>query len=190
MTPWPGGLVQHRHGPFPQHGSPGAVPAGHRGQVAVIDAHPVRQFLQVEAVPPGGSPKLALGLALDLSLCRSRYGVAVGVGPCLGVNAGSLPVASYRTQKAGPAQMNRPRLSSSCGFSVVAAAQVAAFSCRLVTPGATGLGFLPVKEFRQQALGGLDDLASPPRAGRAAPWVWRFTESRLGVCEGRSSATV
>ena len=68
---------------FPQHGSPGPAPAGHRGQVAVVHVLPVRQFLQGEAVPPGRRPKLALGLAFGLSLLRrpglflrSQYGLA------------------------------------------------------------------------------------------------------------------
>ena len=126
----PGDLSQHRHGSFPQHGSPGPAPAGHRGQVAVVHAHPVRQLLQGEAVPPGRRPKLALTLALGLSLfrraglylrspSRSRYGVSFGVDSCLGVNAGSHHVASSKTQKAGPAQRDRPRSSVSTRFSVV-----------------------------------------------------------------------
>ena len=92
--------------PLPQQGSPGPAPAGHRGQVAVVHAHPVRQLLQVEAVPPGRRPKLALGLAPGLSLFRSRCGVRVGVEACLGVvgiDVGDrLHVASSETQKAGP----------------------------------------------------------------------------------------
>ena len=51
-------------------GVQGLRPAGHRGQVAVVHAHPVRQLLQGEAVLPGRRPKLALRLALALSLFR------------------------------------------------------------------------------------------------------------------------
>ena len=101
----PGDLAQDRRGPLPQQGSPGPAPAGHRGQVAVADAHPVRQLLQGEAVPPGRSPKLALGLAPGLPLFY-RCGDAVVVEVCLGVvgvDVGSrLHVASSETQKAGP----------------------------------------------------------------------------------------
>ena len=116
-----GDLAQHRRGPFPQHGSPGPAPAGHRGEVAIADAHQVRQLLEGEAVPPGRSPELALGLALarflflrlslgSLYTPRTRCGVLValepgyGMGDDLGaVDLGScLHVTSSETQKAGP----------------------------------------------------------------------------------------
>ena len=114
-----GDLAQDCHSPFPQHRAPGPAATGHRGQVAVVDAHPVRQLLEVEAVAPGRSLKLALGFApalflryglRSLDIPRTRCGVVValetgyGMGDRLGhVDVGScLHVASSETQKAGP----------------------------------------------------------------------------------------
>ena len=162
--PLAGHLAQHRHGPLPQQGRPGPAPAGHRGQVAVVDAHPVRQLLQVEAVPPGRRPEFALGLALALSLLRRLSGVSVVVEPCRGVDVGSrLDVASSKTQKAGPPHRDDPARFQAVDFQLSVAAHRAALGCRLVTPGATGLGSLLVHRFCQTFRSRLDDVARTSR---------------------------